>query len=452
MRRSLPLLIPGLLLLGGLATLPPLASAGAAQYFETAVARDTANDFQSHAALDLVAVYFSEKFQFNKDDRTGADVLVIRWEPRSLAQHTCGSTARYEARLKAGGQARTLYAGITSTPSTGSDSCVIRAADGSGIVKVNDTSIMLTVPRSTLGVNVNDTITGICALSAVMAPAPVGQPEYQDVVPHDNTNAPQSACPTTLPSYTLRGVFPFVTVEPVDGLFRYSVNGGEVEFDFNIASHPALTDDQINVYFDVPDGWSVAPSQGTTGSDPVGSFTGGSNGVPRPFSFSVSNTQGASIGDTAQIGMLVISDSGGQVNLTALVEVSGEKIEDPSLNVELLTPGPFKAGETSEVRVRFAYDADALSGATVKMDLIQGTKRVGTFAATEKQNGTYAALVQFPGAGAYTLDAYLASERPSPHQAFLVQVEKSGGLLPGLSGWMTVLLLAGLAAWRRQGA
>lgn len=451
MTRFLPLALAGALLLGGLLALAGPASAAKPAYFESVVAKDTANDFGSNGALDIVAVHFAEKYRFNKDDRTGEYVLVIRWELRAISDHPCGTTARYEATFTSGGQARNLYAGMTSTPGTGNEGCRLTAADGSGTVKLNDTSISLTIPAKSIGLAPNATVTGICARSAVMAPAPVGQPQYQDLVPFDNSNAPMSACPTTgLPSYTGKGIFPYVTAVAPDGLFRYSVNGAEVEFSLQVASHPAISGDQINVYFDIPDGWSVAPSQGTTGSSPVGSFTGGSGGTPRPFSFTVSNTQGASVGDTAQIGAAIISDTGGLVNLTALVEVSGEKIEDPSITVTLLSPGPFKAGQTSEVRVSFGYGNDTIVGEQVKLDLMQGTKRLSTFVATEKGNGTYSALVQFPGAGTYTLDAYLSSLTPSPHQSFTVQVEKSGGLLPAPGLWSLILLLTGAALLRRR--
>lgn len=452
MKRILPIYVFLALLAGNLLFLAAPAAAAKAAFFETTAAIDTANDFSGNGALDIVAVHFSEKYRFNKDDRTGEDVLIIRWELRAISGHTCGSTSRYDVSFTSGGQVRNHYASITSNPG-GDDSCIVKAADGTGAVKLNETSVTLTIPSSSVGLAPGVLLTGICAKSSAMAPAPVGQPQYQDVVPLDNANAPMSACPTaSLPSYTGKGVFPLVLVEPIDGLFRYSVNGREVEFDFNVSSHPALSGDQISVYFDAPDGWALAPSQGTTGADPVGSFTGGANGAARRFSFSASDNRGTAIGETVLVGMNVISDSGGHVNLTAIIEVTGEKIEDPAIRVSLLSPGPFKAGQSSEVRFHFAYDNDTIDGQAVKVDLLQGRKRVATFVAVEKGSGIYAALVQFPGAGTYTLDAYLASQTPSPHQAFTIQVEKAGGLLPASTGVATLLLIAG-GAWlrRRQG-
>jgi hypothetical protein len=185
-----------------------------------------------------------------------------------------------------------------------------------------------------------------------------GQTFVHDAAPQDNSNSPSvSAVKPSVPllSYNALGVFPFITVEPMTPLEQYSVNGAEVQYKFQFFSHPELKDDNIRVRFQIPEGWTLSPSRGSTGADPEGQMSGGSNGEPVEFAFTASATGIVNDGDVATIVMDVITDAGGHVQILTHTTVSGPKISDANFTLDLTSKGPFKAEDETAIRFTAAH-------------------------------------------------------------------------------------------------
>ncbi|HLE47138.1 MAG TPA: hypothetical protein VI818_02485 [Candidatus Thermoplasmatota archaeon] len=424
------------------AVLPAIVTAKT-NFDEVTVVTDTEGDFMADGALDIVAVHIAERYRYILDEKRGDDVVAVRFELRSHNDLKCNTAARYDLVYDAGGP-KTIAGGMSSAFSTGSNGCVPQPNDITGKTTIDSTgSLVVTVAKATLGLVDGAELKGLYAISYSSSG---GQAVAQDVAPHNNNNAPQSAPPPTgRQNYFLKGTFPYVTVAPSTSLNQYSVGGQEVKYSFKVATHPELRDENIRVRFQIPPDWSVAPSQGTTGADPEGQFTAANDGTARDFAFSLSATGIANEGDVVPVIMEVITDRGGHANITTLTTVSGAKITDPNLTISLLTPGPFDTG-TSEVRMSVANATGPLNNIRFALEVTKPGHR-STYEAENVGNGTWKALVNFKDAGSYTVDAYVSSVKPSPHQTFVVQVEE-GGLAPAPGMPMILLLVAGLALWR----
>jgi hypothetical protein len=440
-------LVPFVLVLLIAVFVPSATAKAEPKFFENVVVEDTDGDFQTNGALDIVGVHISEKYQYDSDKQQGQDTLTLRIQVRKLSDIQCTTVIRYDVAFKVDGAAKNFYAGVTTLSPSDRNACALVGADSSGNVSVrgSEESVYLILGRDQVGAPVGSVLSGFYATSAIMTQA---QKIPGDVAPMDNTNAPSDTAPTTgLKTYTSVGTYPFITAIPTTPIQQYSVGGSEVEYNFDFVTHPDLKDENIRVRFDFPTGWTISPSQGRTGNDPEGQLTASNGGLPRAFSFTLSSSGAASEGDQVSVIMEVITDSGGHLLIPTTTTVSGAKIEDPSLNFTLLTPGPFKSGETSPVRFKVANESGPIA-AVVSVDLILKDKRVSTTALT-LADGVYSGTVNFPSEGTYTLDAYLSSLKPSPHQSFVVKAE-DGGFAPGLPVWSLVVLLGGIALWRRR--
>ncbi|MBI2077631.1 MAG: hypothetical protein HYT80_04555 [Euryarchaeota archaeon] len=440
-RTSLTLLA----LLALVAAALPQPVAAAANFDETTIVTDTADDFAGDGSLDIVAVHIAERYRYNVEERRGDDTIAVRFQMRSVDDLKCGSAIKVELTFMAGGQAKKVAGGVANA-FAGQAGCVKSANDITGKTVFDATSITVIVAKAALGLTDGTSLTGIYAISYLVSAA---QDVGEDVAPHPNQNAPQSAPPTSgMLSHVLVGNFPSVTVTPITPLEQFSVGGQEIKYQFAFASHPMLRDENLRVRFTMPQGWTVSPSQGRTGADPEGQLTAANDGVPRDFSFSLSATGIAEEGDVVPVLMQVISDRGGLVNVTTLTTVSGAKIPAPNPTIGLLTPGPFETG-SQERRLSVANLSGPLSNIRFALEVTKPGQRA-TYDAEALGNGTFKATVNFKSEGSHTVDGYISSLRPSPHQQFVVQVE-DGGLAPG-PGVPLFLVVVGLAvlALRRR--
>lgn len=436
-------------LIAGASLVPTVSAAATPQFFETVVVEDTDGDFEGRGWVDIVAVYVGEKFGFDPEKRIlKGNHALFRFELAAIQPLTCSVVYRYDVEFMVDGAAKNATATMsTSAPSTGQDSCSLKPGAGTQII---GNSLVTAVPSDSLGIMPGSVISEVWAHSSIVGPAGL---ITQDVAPFDNANAasPSATKPGgTLLSYTAVGVYPFLRVVPLTPTEQYSVNGGEVEYAFQFFSHEAISNDNIRVRFEIPDGWTLSPSRGTTGADPEGQLSGGSAGSPVEFTFTTSATGIVNEGDVANIVMHVIADSGGYERINTITTVSGAKITDANLTFDLASKGPFKAEDASTIRFSASHPTIDLAGQALSIDVYQGTRRITTLTAKDVGAGVYEVQYSFPDAGEYRLDVYISSMKPSPHQEFTVSVEK-GGLAPG-PGFLTILLvgLLGAAGYLRR--
>jgi hypothetical protein len=430
----------------------PSASAAATPSFqETVVVEDTDGDFAGREALDIVAVYVTETFGYDPEKKIllGNNV-VFRIEVVSPDAVTCGTMAKYEVLYKVDGAEHNASASVFNNPSNVQSPCSPAVSPGANRV---GNSLIVVMPAASLGVVPGSQLTDFWARSSVGPYNGAGSFTDQDIAPNDNANSPSP--PGTVPtegllSYTSIGVFPFINVVPSVPTEQYSVNGGEVEYAFQFFSHEGLSSDNIRVRFEIPEGWTVSPSRGSTGKDPEGQLSGGSGGTPVEFTFTASSTGIVNEGDVANVIMHVITDSGGYQKVVTTTTVSGAKISDANLTFDLQSKGPFTAEETSTIRFKAEHPTIDLAGETLSIDVYSGTRRITTLTAKPMGAGVYEVMYSFPGQGEFRLDFFISSMKPSPHQEFTVNVEK-GGLAPG-PGFAMILLIAfvGVAGYLRR--
>lgn len=439
-----------------LALVPVVAAKPDPRFFEAVVVEDIEGDYLApgNGVLDIVGVHVSEKFAYDPDRRAGDFEYVFRFQLRELTM-ACPARIRLDVNFKVDGDSKPPIFARIMTPSTGDAACQVLPDGGSGPVTIvrGLASVEVAVPQSSLGVAsgiAGANLTAFTAQSFQLVDEGGQNRVSHDVAPHDNQNAPSNTLPTTgLKSYTSIGVFPFVTVAPVTPLERYSVNGGEVKYIFQFISHPDLSDDAIRVLFTIPEGWQLSPSQGTTGANAEGQLTGGSAGQPRDFAFTASSNGLVNEGETYDIFMTVITQSGGHVFVPTRTTISGPRISDPNYTFELLTPSGLVAEESNEIRFSVGTALGPLEGARLSIDISKPGGAHQTVDATSVGNGTYKAVYTFPAEGTYILDVYVSSLKPSPHQEFTVEVGGGSAFASGLA-WLGALTALGAAFLRRR--
>lgn len=454
MARSLVLIALLFTVVLGAAVVPSASAAATPTFFEATIVEDTADDYAGRSWADIVAVYVSEKFAFDPEKRImKGNFLIFRVELGSPDPPIpCTTSVQYDIHFTVDG-AEKLVTGVVATdsPASQSNPCGrIPGAGGSAPVQFLGSSLIIAVPSADFGLVPGSVIGEVWASSATIGgPSPI----VHDIAPFDNTNTPsgQAAKPAgPFLSYTAVGVFPFLQVVPLTPTEQYSVNGGEIEYAFQFFSHEQVSNDNIRVRFELPDGWTLSPSRGTTGADPEGQLSGGSGGSPVEFTFTLSSTGIVNEADVAEVVMHVITDAGGYAQIKTLTTVSGAKITDSNLTFDLSSKGPFRAEDESTIRFSASHPTIDLAGQALSIDVFQGTRRITTLTAKDVGAGVYEVTYTFPDAGEYRLDVYISSMKPSPHQEFTVSVEK-GGLAPG-PGFMTLLLvgLLGVAGYLRR--
>lgn len=415
--------------------------AGAAvAYYEITIISDTAGDFQGNGALDLAFVHLGEKFAYNPDQNAGKTVVDIRLEVRSLGdlQSLGNQAVRYEFHYKTGGTAS--VSSVTASWAVGATGSAPKPeVQGSGYSTAD--SIVIRIDAEAAGIAAGSAITESWATTALVSGDTT---VVQDVAPHDNKNAPQASneAPETFGApYTASGGFPFITVESVAPLAQYSVEGGEVTYSFQFQVAAGVADDKVLVFFSPAPGWKIVPSRGVDEPEPRGEFTNVQGGDTLEFSFTMSHGGKPPPGTLQGLVMEVISLSGGHVLVDTTTTVSGAKITLPSYTFTLKTPGPFKAESASSLLVEISsLSAGGLvEGAEVSADFVFQNKLEQTVFGSAKGKGQYEFDYNFPQPGAWTVDAYVSSLSPSPHQEFTVEVEKKGGLSPGVGPALVVL-------------
>lgn len=443
-------LVPSVLALCLVGTwLAPMGFAAPAPTFsEVVVIEDDEADYgggQAVGHLDLQYVYVTEKFLYDAErQEEKGSFLVFRIQTRNLGDMPCGGGAKYEIHFKLGGADKNDTAEVSRTAPGGNQGCAYSGGPGTNIVAGRDVFLIISEPA--LAIGPGTLLTDFWVQSFQVA-GTTASPS-QDVAPRPNNQAPADAPMGDLKQYTAMGVFPFITATQLTPLEQYSVGGQEVKYEFEFTTHPELGQDNVRVRFDYPQGWSISPSQGRTGADPEGQVTT-IGGAPRAFSFTTSATGIVNEGDMAHIVMKVITDAGGYAEVMTMTTVSGPKVVDPNLLIDLVTKGPFTAGDETTIRFTASLlDGGVLESTVFSIDVLQGARRIGTVKAHDTGNGSYEARFVFPSEGAYTLDIYQSSLKPSPHQEFQVTAE-GGGIVPGPG---VALLLFGLlgAAWYRR--
>ena len=438
----------------GAAFIPSASAAATPTFFEGTIVEDTEGDYSGREWADIVAVYVAEKFAFDPEKRImKGNFLIFRIQLASQAAPIpCTTSMQYDIHFTVDGAEKVVSAVVaTDSPASQNNPCGrIPGPGGTAPVQFLGDSVIMAVPSADFGVVAGSVIGEVWASSAVIGgPSPV----VHDIAPHDNANTASGAAEKPAGpflSYTAVGVFPFLRVVPLTPTEQYSVNGGEIEYAFQFFSHDQVSNDNIRVRFDIPDGWTLSPSRGTTGADPEGQLSGGSAGSPVEFSFTLSATGIVNEADVAEVLMHVITDAGGYEEIKTLTTVSGAKITDSNLTFDLASKGPFKAEDESTIRFSASHPTIDLAGQALSIDVFQGTRRITTLTAKDVGAGTYEVVYTFPDAGEYRLDVYISSMKPSPHQEFTVSVEK-GGLAPG-PGFLTILLvgLLGVAGYLRR--
>lgn len=440
-----PLLI--LFLLGlAAATLPAVGAKGA--FYEKTVAPDTNEDFGGNGALDILAIHVAEKFAYDLDAGTGQDVMDFRFEVRKLTdlQSLGNQAVRYDIHFKVDGADKT--ASISAIWTVGASGAAAKPTlTGSGYATAD--SIVVRLPTAELGLNAGSSVTGLWGSTNLVSGDTV---VIQDVAPYDNKNAPAppGATPTASTPYEIQGGYPYIVVRALSPLTRYSVRGSEVRYEFDFRMAEGISGDRIIVLFpSAPTGWEITPSHGTAGPPPVGQVSNVDGGSTTPFFFSAASAQSPPAGVDVPILMEAITLSGGHAIIQTLTTVTEDRVTSPAYDFELLTPGPFKTGQASIASARITT-AESLVGQEVSADLLVGGKLQATVVGVAREAARYDFLYTFPAPGTWTVDVYVNSLAPSPHQAFQVLVEKEGGLAPGPELVGSALLGLGIVAgWRR---
>lgn len=450
MRRLLTLLLVAVM---ATMTLPSVSAqaAGSPAYFERTVLTDTEGDYAGNAALDIVNVYVHERYRFDFEKRQEiGDAVFFRVEPADLEELPGSITARYHVRAEANGSAHDLWVDVSNNAQTGIE--VSGSAPGvSG--DTNSTSVLITVPYDTLGVAAGSTLTGVWAATSTAG----GDARlWHDVAPMDNGGLPTGATEPEAPggaaSIAVLGPFPFVTTVPQGPLAKPSAEGAEVKYSFEAVPAPGLSGEIVRYFFESPSGWTIEPSRGSSGADPVGEITGLAAPNPVSFDVTIAATGFPPLGTEAVVTMEMVSASGAHQIFDLVTTVTGPKLNSSEYQFDMLSSANVDAGDTTplEFRVLLANGSDLSGGLAVKVDMMQAGQIVDTVPTNSTGNGTYVAEYAFPSEGQWTADVYISNLRPSPHQEFTVNVA-SGGLLPG-PGVAALFAAAAVAflAYRRR--
>ncbi len=425
-------------------------STGSPSHFERTVLTDPEGDYTGNEALDIVAVYVHERYRFDFEKRQEiGDAVFFRVEPAGLDQLPGSLTARFHVRAEANGTAHDLWVDIAN--SDGKIQAVGGAPGVSG--DTNSTSVFITVPYETLGVEVGSSLTAVWAATST---AGGDTRVWHDVAPMDNGGLLAGPTEPTAPggagSAGILGPFPFVTTVPTGALEKPSAEGAGVKYTFQAVPSPGLSGEIVRYFFEFPAGWTVEPSRGTSGSDPVGEITGLAAPNPVSFDVTIAATGFPPLGTEAVVTMEMISASGAHQIFEMVTTVTGPKLNSSEYQFDMLSSINTDTGGTTEMefRVLLANGSVLPPGLAVKVDMMQAGDIVDTVPTNSTGNGTYVAEYAFPSEGQWTADVYISNLRPSPHKEFTMNVS-GGGLLPG-PGFAALFAAAAVAflAYRRR--
>lgn len=451
MRKILTLLLFALM---ATMTLPAAAAQSTASpsYFERVVLTDPEGDYTGNEALDLVNVYAHERFRYDFEKRQAiGDSLFFRIEPAGLDQLPSQVTARFHVHADANGTSHDLWVEVSLNNQQGTVEVTGSSPGVSG--DTNSTSVFLTVPYETLGVAVGSVLTSVWAATST---AGGDTRVWHDVAPMDNGGVLVGPTEPTAPDgaaiVAVLGPYPFVTTVPKSPLAQPSAEGAGVKYTFEAVPAPGLSGEIVRYFFDIPAGWEVDPSRGSSGASPVGEITGLASPNSISFDVTVAATGFPPLGTEAVVTMEMVSASGAHQVFDLVTTVTGPKLNSSEYAFDMLSPASVDAGDTTELefRVQLANGSALPGGLAVKVDMMQGGEIVDTVPTNSTGNGTYVAEYAFPSEGQWTADVYISNLRPSPHQEFTVNVA-SGGLMPapGMAALFAAAAVA-LLVYRRR--
>ncbi len=456
MTRRKSVLVAVVVLLMLTVAVPASSAEASARSDERLLFEDPAD--QPNGAYDVVAVTFSEVFLFNADSRTPAgDAFRVRIHVDDMGSYPYNTVTRYYVFFEAGGDQHATWANVTRPCTGGENSCQDPkiAADGTGpgaSASLAGDTVTITVREADFGLAPGSPLNSIWVATAVQAPTAEA---WQDVAPRADDGAPHGVEAPVAPGEAadtfLHGPFPYVTATPTSPLSLNSVDGEEVRYHFEVASHEDFSGELVWFLFEPPEGWRVAPSHGAGGADPVG-FLANLGPDPVRFAADVSAQHTPERGNVSVAKMHVISSSGAHQVHELRTQVTGPLVEDPAYAFALLGPDRVDEGETSSLMFQVLRDGDPLGGNfRVHVDVYRNGRFLGTEETEPKGNGTYLLQYAFEGAGEWRLDAFVANFRPAPYGSVVVQVDDRGiaGVPgPGVGAVLGVLLVG--AVWLRR--
>lgn len=431
-------------------------SAGSA-FYERIVLTDEPDDYAANGGLDIVAVHASEAYSFDFERRTEKDgnTVNFRIEVAALDALVSQTTPRFHLFLDANGSAQNLWVDLVYEGGSGGCQCWTVGSTSAGVTGgMNSTSVSVRIPYSLFGSSVGAELGGVWAATSLGG----GEDRvFQDVAPMDNgglpAGGPETPSPGSTANVTLEGPFPYVQLVPKGSLERFSAEGAAVTYPFQVEPHPQLNGEMVMMFFEIPAGWTVEPSRGSSGANPTGQVTNLNGGTQLGFDVTVSAASFPELGTEAVVNMTLVSTSGAHQTVEMVTSVSGPKLNSSEYQFDLMSPARAEAESTTklEFRVLLANGSALPAGAAVKVDMMRQGEVVETVPTTADGNGTYIASYAFPSEGEWTADAYISNLRPSPHQEFTIQVE-SGGVLPGpgLFALLAGVLGAAFLAYRRR--
>lgn len=435
---------------------PTAAQSDGSAFFESALLTDTPDDFPGNGGLDVVAVHVFETYSFDFERRQEnlGNTVSVRIEVADLSELATPTTPRFHVFATLNDTMQNLWVDLVFEGGTGGCQCWRPGETAAGVSgAINGTSVTMTIPYSLFGLAEGQSIDGVWVATSLGG----GEERfYQDVAPMDNGGLPAGpgtpATPGGATAITLQGPFPFVELVPKGPLERFSAEGAEVKYPFEVRPHPQLSGEIVIMLFEVPEGWVLEPSRGSGGATPSGQIANLNGGTTLGFDVTVSSDFFPPIGSEANVTMEVVSSSGAHDLFEMVTTVTGPKLNSSEYKFDMLSPPSASAGDTTQLEfsVLTANGSALPSGLAVKVDMMQAGEIVETVPAKGDGNGTFVAEYAFPSEGQWTADVYISNLRPSPHQAFDVNVS-GGGLVPG-PGVAALFAAAAVAflAYRRR--
>jgi hypothetical protein len=409
---------------------------------------------QANGALDLTALYTSETFAFDPERRElVGDLHHLRLEPRALAEIPLNTLVRYQVGFTHQDAQHTLWVDVQYPVCT--DKCPDRpnVVDKNAQVAVLTDSIAFTVPYAELGMAVGDEVAGVHAATAVRSG---DQFVWQDVAPRDDGNAPHGpeapVAPSTSPAFLLQGPYPFIHAEPKGPLQRFSVDGEEVRYAFQVTAADGVQGEIVYFVFESPEAWGVKASHGGSGTNPLGLLTNFGSESSVEFSASVYARLPPERGQVDTTRMHMVSSSGAHEVFDLVAEVTGPRIVDPAYAFDLSVPDGLVRDQEATLAVHVTHEDQPLAPpARVSVDIYRTGRYMDTVPTVPADAGVFEVAYRFDGHGTWTVEPFVASLRPSPHAAFDVEVDKGGiAGVPGPGLLAALAALGGALALRRR--
>lgn len=471
MRARTPTVLAPLAVFALLAAAPPVVSAPAPKYYETQLIVDTEGDYVTNGALDIAAVYVSERYVYNDTDKSGKDVVhfrvnvtklddigllatpniggiapapipgepvdvrveyIVNYTLFNIINYTFNATVKVTCTFSTGGSVRECTDPTANAPN-------FVPSDKSGVIIVVDPARVFLRP----GIN----ITKPFAVSALLNVN--NTKTYQDLAPKDNQNVPTGAtvAPEAFGSdYTLRGTYPFLTASLTGPASQFAVAGGKATFAAVLNVDANLTGaDSIAVNFlGAPAGWDVSTTLGEKFD-----LTGGGRQIAYEFEVMAPTT--AKEGDRATLVLdAVLLVAGGHARLTTITVVSPPRVDLPAYAFELQPPPALKEKKQATLAVKILKDGLPFERAGTGADFLLGGQKVGSAEGNYTKDGLYEFGFTFPKKGNWTMDAYVSELKPSPHKSFFLDVKENKKFLPAFEAAFAAAALATAVSLRRS--